>query len=242
MTTRMPAMVPAQEAGWIALIEIASLMPTGWTLVGGQMVHLHCIERGQTPVRATIDLDAILDVRARPNALHDFTEVLTRLGFVSAGVSPSGHQHRWVRGAAQIDVLIPRHLGERASARHGVSGGTTVAAPGAQQALDRTERVEVQVAGRVGDVPRPNLLGALVAKAATTAIVVDPGSRRHVDDFALLASLLRVADLQGQDLAPRDIRHLRAMIARVTDAGVDLPGAGRGIGMLNAAIRRAERY
>ena len=242
MTLRMPAMVPAQEAGWIALIEIASLMPTGWTLVGGQLVHLHCAERGQTPVRATIDLDAVLDIRARPNALHDFTEVLTRLGFTSAGVSPSGHQHRWLRGVAQIDVLIPRHLGERASARQGVSGGTTVAAPGAQQALDRTERIEVEVAGRVGDVPRPNLLGALVAKAATTAIPVDPGSGRHVEDFALLASLLRVADLQGQDLAPRDIRHLRAMIPRVTDDVVDVPGAARGIGMLNAAIRRAERH
>lgn len=241
MTIRMPAMVPAQEAGWIALIEIASLMPTGWTLVGGQMVHLHCIERGQAPMRATIDLDAILDVRARPQVLHDFTEVLTDLGFSSAGVSPWGHQHRWVRGVAQIDVLIPRHLGERASARRGVGGGTTVAAPGAQQALDRTERIEVEVAGRVGAVPRPNLLGALVAKAATTTITVDPGRGRHVSDFALLASLLRVADLQGEDLASRDIRHLRAMIPRVAGEGVDVQGAERGIAMLSAAIRRAER-
>jgi hypothetical protein len=241
VTVRMPAMVPAQEAGWIALIEIASLMPTGWTLVGGQMVHLHCIERGQTPMRATIDLDAILDVRLRPHVLHDFTEVLAQLGFRSAGVSPWGHQHRWMRGVAQIDVLIPRHLGERASARQGVGGGTTVAAPGAQQALDRTERIEVEVAGRVGVVPRPNLVGALVAKAATIAIPVDPGRGRHVSDFALLASLLRVADLQGQDLAPRDIRHLRAMIPRVTEEGVDVQGAERGIAMLNAAIRRAER-
>lgn len=88
---------------------------------------------------------------------------------------------------------------------------------------------------------RPNLLGALVAKAATTAIAVDPGSRRHVEDFALLASLLRVADLQGQNLAPRDIQHLRAMIPRVTDQGVEVTDAERGIGMLNAAIRRAER-
>lgn len=33
-----------------------------------------------------------------------------------------------------------------------------------------------------------------------------------VSDFALLASLLRVAELQGQELAPRDIRHLRSTI------------------------------
>ena len=66
MTTRMPAMVSAQEAGWIALSEIASLLPTGWTLVGGQMVHLHCIERGQTPIRATIDLDVGVAVRPEP--------------------------------------------------------------------------------------------------------------------------------------------------------------------------------
>lgn len=116
-----------------------------------------------------------------------------------------------------------------------------MAAPGAQQALDRTELVEVEVAGRVGDVPRPSLLGALVAKSATTAIAVDPGSSRHVEDFSILASLLRVADLQGQDLAPRDIRHLRAVIPRVTAEAADVPDAEHGIGILNAAICRAER-
>lgn len=49
--------------------------------------------------------------------LFDFTKTLTDLGFKSLGESPSilegvkGVQHRWVKGDAQIDVLIPRFWG-----------------------------------------------------------------------------------------------------------------------------------
>ncbi|VXC33813.1 hypothetical protein PSCLAVI8L_60106 [Pseudoclavibacter sp. 8L] len=82
--------------------------------------------------------------------LFDFTETLTDLGYKSAGESPSilegmkGVQHRWVKGEAQIDVgvLIPRFLGEHADNRTGVTGGRTIAAPGGQGALDRSEVIE----------------------------------------------------------------------------------------------------
>lgn len=129
MTLVMPAMVPAQAAGWLALIEIGERMPDGWALIGGQLVHLHCVERGESPPRPTTDFDTVLDVRAYPTVLHDFTKVLVDIGFDSAGESPDGHQYRWLRGDAQIDVLIPRHLGERAEKRKGVTGGTTVGPP-----------------------------------------------------------------------------------------------------------------
>ena len=38
----LPAMTPAQEAAWVGLLEVAKRVPTGWCLVGGQMVHLLC--------------------------------------------------------------------------------------------------------------------------------------------------------------------------------------------------------
>lgn len=199
MSVVLPAMVPAQEAGWLALLEIGERMPEGWSLVGGQMVHLHCVERGQFPPRPTTDLDTVLDVRSHPTVLRDFTEVLDSIGFTSAGESPQGHQHRWTRGDAQIDILIPRHLGQRAEKRTGVTGGTTIPAPGSQQALDRTERIEVEVTGTTGWVRRPNLIGALVGKAATTQIIIDSAAERHLTDFATLAALLRIADLREEE-------------------------------------------
>ena len=44
-------------------------------------------------------------------------------------------QESWRRDHAQIDVLIPEGVGERAAARLGAGGAPTVSAPGATQAL-----------------------------------------------------------------------------------------------------------
>lgn len=99
-------------------------MPHGWVLVGGQAVYLHAIERGAPFVRPTKDADMALDIRAYPTMLHDFTALLVKLDFESAGESHEGHQHRRKRGDAIVDVLIPRFLGERADNSRGVTGGT----------------------------------------------------------------------------------------------------------------------
>lgn len=60
-------------------------MPHGWVLVGGQAVYLHAIERGAPFVRPTKDADMALDIRAYPTMLHDFTALLVKLDFESAG-------------------------------------------------------------------------------------------------------------------------------------------------------------
>lgn len=116
MSVVMPAMTGPQQTAWHALMDLQVLHPTGWTLVGGQMVHLHCAERGASPSRPTDDVDTVLDVRAEPHVLHGFTTALTELGFEPAGENWAGHQHRWERGDATIDILIPRHVGEVAAA------------------------------------------------------------------------------------------------------------------------------
>lgn len=216
MKVTLPPMTAAQTAGWSALLRLHPAVPAGWTLVGGQMVHLHCAERGAAPARPTDDLDTVLDLRADGHILRRFTQALVDLGFASAGSSPQGHQHRWRNGAAEIDVLIPRHVGERAASRTGVTGGTTLETPGAQQALDRTRDVEVEVDGVVGTVRRPDLLGALVAKAAAHTVVLDQGRARHRADFAVLTTLIAPSD--RIDLAgKRDRRYLGSMIAALTD-------------------------
>ena len=153
----------------------------------------------------------MLDVRAEPLVLRAFTTSLSELGFEPAATTWNGHQHRWQRGDATIDILIPRNLGERAAGRTGASGGTTLETPGAQQALDRTEDVAVMVADRTGTVRRPNLLGALVGKAAAHTVALDRGRARHVADFVVLASLIRRSDAVGA-ATTRDRHYLNTML------------------------------
>jgi len=238
MTFALPPMTPAQAEAWNGLLDVSERHPTGWTLVGGQMVQLHCIERGEAPVRPTDDVDTVLDVRAEPGVLHTFTSALADVGFVSAGESWQGHQHRWRRGEGAIDVLIPRHLGERAAGRRGASGGTTIETPGAQQALDRSEGVEISLDGRTGAVRRPSLLGALVVKAAAHSVVQDRARARHLLDFAVLATLLRPAD--RIDLAGRrDREHLHGALAALaadTRSRASVDGADEGLARLRLAL------
>lgn len=104
----LPAMPPEQTASWLGLLDLHARLADGWTLIGGQLVHLHCAERGQFPVRPTNDADTVIGVRADPGMLATLTGVLTDLGFESDGVSAEGLQHRWIRGDASIDVLLPK--------------------------------------------------------------------------------------------------------------------------------------
>ncbi len=92
MTVVLSGLTDRQQQCWLGLLDVADDFPNGWCLVGGQMVHLYCQERGFSPPRPTNDGDLVLDVRARPNVLRDFTAALAALGFTSAGVSPEGHQ------------------------------------------------------------------------------------------------------------------------------------------------------
>lgn len=47
----LPAMQPEQTASWLGVLDLYDHLSEGWTLIGGQLVHLHCAERGQFPVR-----------------------------------------------------------------------------------------------------------------------------------------------------------------------------------------------
>lgn len=63
----MPAMTDAQAASWHAAMDLHEAVPDGWTLVGGQMVHLWCADRRSFVARPTDDVDAVLD-EIRPPA------------------------------------------------------------------------------------------------------------------------------------------------------------------------------
>ncbi len=239
MTVVLPTMTDAQAQAWQTLLKLTPDFGTAWCLVGGQMVHLFCAERGVTPNRPTEDADTVLDVRTRPDILAGFTRALIGMGWHSAGESLEGHQHRWLKDGAQIDVLIPAHVGERAAKRRGATGGTTVQTPGGLQALERTELVAVDVRGEVGEIPRPNLAGALVIKAAAYTNPQDSFPDRHLSDSAVLSALIQRSDALGAAFGPRDLRYLRATVAALTnraDLVAQIDGADRGIDVLSRII------
>lgn len=232
MTAVLTGLTERQRQSWLGLLDVAADFPDGWCLVGGQMVHLYCQERGFSPSRPTNDGDVVLDVRARPNVLYDFTRSLAAVGFTSAGASPEGHQHRWVRDRASIDVLIPQNLGRVADTRTGITGGTTLATPGAQQAINRSEPVTVQVDDEVGTIRRPNMLGALVAKAAAYSVPSDSAKERHLTDFATLAAMARGSDRIRQQITARDRHYLIPMLVALANSRrlwASIEGAERGI-------------
>jgi hypothetical protein len=211
----LPVMPAEQTASWLALLDLYERLNRGWTLIGGQLVHLHCAERGRFPDRATNDADAVIDVRADPTMLLTFSTALTELGFRSAGVSAEGLQHRWLRDQACLDVLLPEGIGERAKARAGVTGSPTLPTQGGTQALARSQVVAVTVDGRSGHVLRPNLVGALVAKAAAHANTGARDPRRHRRDFLVLAGLITAADFRDETVTGKDRQRLRRMLTAI---------------------------
>lgn len=52
-----------EGALWSALLDLADARSAGWTLVGALMVALHGYESGLPIVRATQDLDAVVEAR-----------------------------------------------------------------------------------------------------------------------------------------------------------------------------------
>lgn len=234
---QMPAMGAAQEQSWHALMDLYDRLPQGWTLIGGQLVHLHCAERGESPARPTNDADTVVDIRASPEMLATFTAELTDMGF-KPETSGDGIQHRWVKDKAQVDVLIPDGVGERATLREGAGGAPTVSAPGTTQALQRTETVAITVNGRLGHVLRPNLVAALVGKAAArTEIASDKASGRHCTDFIILAGLIAARDFQETKLNNKDRKRLRTMLkyCRKDDNAMALEGAADALARLERA-------
>lgn len=235
----LPPMTAAQDGAWHALMDLAARFPANWALIGGQLVHLHCAERGAAPARPTDDADTVVDVRASPEILTRFTKALKELGF-SPDTSGDGVQHRWRNGAAQIDVLIPEGLSERARSRPGVDGAPTVSAPGTTQALNRAEPVVVQAGERVGTILRPNIVGALVGKAAArTEIATDTVASRHCVDFVILAGLISARDFRDDALSRKDRKRLRAMLehCRKDEAALSVASATESLNRLERAAR-----
>lgn len=203
----LPTLAPGHGPLWTLLCDLADRHDRDWVLIGGQMVLLHALQAGRSPNRVSQDLDTVIDARVRPPAVAAFVATLHSLGFRSAGVSPDDVAHRFALGDTRIDVLVPEGVGRRAPIRT-IGAAVTVEIAGGTQALARGERLPVRHGRRRALVPRPNLLGAIVIKAA--AVAADPRPQRHLRDLAFLCSLVADPDPIGK----RAVRLDRSLTAR----------------------------
>jgi hypothetical protein len=65
MTVVLEGMSPAQEQGWLVLLDLFPNRRTDWTLIGGQMMYILAAENGVTMPRTTTDMDVVINVVLR---------------------------------------------------------------------------------------------------------------------------------------------------------------------------------
>lgn len=214
----LPADTKGEREVWSTLLDIAE-REHRWTVVGARMVELHLVERGRELRRSSLDGDALGDARARPNPVRRIAQLLTAAGFDLEGISVMGTGHTFVKAGVEIDLLAPDNLGMNSERdRTTIPPLHTVEVPGGRQALERTEWVEVEVAGRRGRLPRPNLLGAVLLKAR--AVDVDDAKESQRQDLAQLLSLVEDPDELATELRAREHLWLRRR-AEMNDATAD---------------------
>lgn len=209
----------AMVAAWDVVLDVASVpdFEGSWTLIGGQMVYLHALESSRELHRPTRDADLLVNVRLLPDSTERLSRTLIDLGFQLSGPSPSGEAHRFERGRAQVDVLAPDNVGDKANLKT-IGPGRTVQAPGGTQALQRTECVRVQHGQKQGVVPRPNILGAVILKAeAVRKLGKVDGHERHQDDLILLLSLIEDPFAFRSDLTKSETKCLQRVADRLND-------------------------
>lgn len=124
-----------------------------------------------------------------------------------------------------------------------MTGRPSLPTEGGTQALRRSETMAVVVEGRDGFVCRPNLVGALVVKAAAHGNPSDPARRRHRQDFVVLAGLLTAEDFAAEKVSATDRRRLRAIVSSVMadqELLLEIPDAQIAINRLTTAAELDE--
>ncbi|WP_346619235.1 hypothetical protein [Blastococcus montanus] len=185
----LPALAGPLDTLWDLVLDLAGqLPPAGWALVGGQMVMLHGLLAGRVATRASQDVDVLADLLSDEAGLVRCVRAVRELD-LEPQPDAAGKVCRFVRASdqARADILAPEHTPPRRRLR--TVGGDTIRIEGGTQALQRAVPVHVTKGQRTAPVPVPDLLGALVLKAAAWA--TDTRDRaRHSGDAAFLAGLI----------------------------------------------------
>jgi hypothetical protein len=173
---------------WLDLREVCELFDgIPWVLVGGLMVRILESGHGRETTVATVDVDAIIDVRAMTLGTREAAQRLLDHGFRPE--HPDRETvYRFTRAGDIVDVLAPEGLGSRADIVT-VPPASTFQAVGGSRALRGRRRLTVSVDVTPFVVPVPDLAGAIIikARAGTSATT---SATKHERDLARLLALV----------------------------------------------------
>lgn len=215
-------MTSAQEEGWRVLLDLYEAFPDGWCIIGGQMVWLLAYEFGVQPMRATDDVDIVVDIRADNGLIRRLCAWLESRGFELEGIGTDNIGHRYVSttydgpGRVAFDILAPDNIEERAKLTTSPPA-RTLSAPGTRGALDNAEPLDIQLGDRTGHLLRPTLISAILAKAAATGIPVRKNPERDWADLAFLLSLVPDPIDTASRLSSRQRQKIRAVGVVLTE-------------------------
>jgi len=219
---------------WDIVEEIAAAIETdSWLLVGGLMVQAHAMMAGFES-RATVDVDMLIDVLADTQNIDHVIGGLEGLGFLTQ--EPAFHKspvYRLKREDQIVDVLVAEHLPSTKRKAAKFKQLPLMEALGGAQAVDRKMLVSLEGSKGSLNLWIPDLLGALVLKsAAYSSDNRDKG--RHLDDAALLASLIVDLASEHRRLRGSDKKRLRSVWVALENpnhsAWLNLPDASRARG------------
>jgi hypothetical protein len=236
-TIELPELTSRQYQSWVGLLELANKLPTGWTLIGGQLVQLHCWENDKSPARITTDIDTVLNVVSNPDILNTFTGILKEIGFIPS-TSPAGLQYKWIRDLAEIDVLLMDNIGEQSLLRKGITGAPSTETPGGRKVLEFSEKIEIRLKEHRAVINRPSLVGALFIKSAAGLNTNDIGRDRHLIDFAVLTTLINgeMSFEISDSKVLNSIRSLMGSLRNRRDLLATIDGAKEGLDRLEIAL------
>lgn len=191
--------------------------PGSWILVGGLTTQVHAGLAGYAS-RATKDVDLLVDLMASSANVSKVTKGLESLGFQYKEPGLRGSPfHRMVKDGRIADILVADHLPRGKKSRATVNRWPVMEAPGGAQAIARSVEVNIAYGDEPFGILIPNLLGAIVLKCAACAS--DTRDKyRHLEDIALLASL--IDDLKGmrEDMHGSDRKRIKAAWQQLQEA------------------------
>ncbi|WP_146194750.1 hypothetical protein [Bifidobacterium callitrichidarum] len=183
--------IPSSGHPWGTVLTLAEHTedPTSWRLAGGLMVQAHAMMRGLSS-RPTTDADFLVDVLTHKHAVREVRDALQNMGFQVTRGSLTGYTTRMVCGNSSVDLLVDNHLSPYLRSRALLSGHQMLGMPGSRRAVARSMIVDLRFERRTASVCMPDVLGALLMKAASWRETRQGDRSRHLLDAALLASLI----------------------------------------------------
>lgn len=156
-----------------------------------------------------------------------------------------GSFYRLSREDAAIDVFVADHLPRTRRATFGGGKWRLVETPGGAQAISRSVSIDLKSQNHFARIRIPSILGAIIMKSAVVS-PTDPLSEKHLNDIALLASLMEKPVDQRLLLHGSDLQRIKRA-ARILEnpnhpAWLTLPDARRQCGYMNLRILSSPEF